>query len=138
MGAIGKCATAALAMVFSISPALATENIICSSADQKAALSFLIGTTPGLVPLALTMDANGKQWATKPEDGATAILIAQAFSDDEGMKIDISDENAERIIARLRVRLRVSQAHEEGAEPVFAGTLHIPGVGAWPVTCSGE
>ena len=86
------------------------------------------------MPLALTMDANGKQWATKPEDGATAILIAQAFSDDEGMKIDISDENAERIIARLRV----SHAHEEGAEPVFAGTLHIPGVGAWPVTCSGE
>ena len=134
MGVIGKCTMAALAMVFSVSPALATENIICSSADQKAALSFLVGTTPGLAPLALTMDANGKQWATKPEGGATAILIAQAFSDDEGLKIDISDDNAERIIARLRV----SQAHEEGAEPVFAGTLHIAGVGAWPVTCSGE
>jgi len=125
---------AAVAMVFSVSPALATENIICSSADQKAALSFLVGTTPGLAPLALTMDANGKQWATKPEGGATAILIAQAFSDDEGMKIDITDDNAERIIAKLRV----IRAHDEGSEPVIAGTLLIVGAGAWPVTCEGE
>jgi len=125
---------AAVAMVFSVSPALATENIICSSADQKAALSFLVGTTPGLAPLALTMDANGKQWATKPEGGATAILIAQAFSDDEGMKIDITDDNAERIIAKLRV----TRAHDEGSEPVIAGTLLIVGAGAWPVTCEGE
>jgi len=125
---------AAVAIVFSVSPALATENIICSSADQKAALSFLVGTTPGLAPLALTMDANGKQWATKPEGGATAILIAQAFSDDEGMKIDITDDNAERIIAKLRV----TRAHDEGSEPVIAGTLLIVGAGAWPVTCEGE
>jgi hypothetical protein len=125
---------AAVAMVFSVSPALATENIICSSADQKAALSFLVGTTPGLAPLALTMDANGKQWATKPEGGATAILIAQAFSDDEGMKVDITDDNAERIIAKLRV----TRAHDEGSEPVIAGTLLIVGAGAWPVTCEGE
>jgi len=134
MRATGKCTLAALAMVFSVSPALATENIICSSADQKAALSFLVGTTPGLAPLALTMDANGKQWATKPEGGATAILIAQAFSDDEGMKIDITDDNAERIIAKLRV----TRAHDEGSEPVIAGTLLIVGAGAWPVTCEGE
>ena len=125
---------AAVAIVFSVSPAPATENIICSSADQKAALSFLVGTTPGLAPLALTMDANGKQWATKPEGGATAILIAQAFSDDEGMKIDITDDNAERIIAKLRV----TRAHDEGSEPVIAGTLLIVGAGAWPVTCEGE
>jgi hypothetical protein len=97
-------------------------------------LSFLVGTTPGLNPLALTMEANGKQWATKPEAGATAVLIAQAFSDDEGMKIDITDDNAERIIAKLRV----TQAHDEGSDPVTAGTLHIVGAGAWPVTCSGE
>jgi hypothetical protein len=129
-----NCIMAAAAMMLFAGPALATENITCSSPDKKASLSFLVGTTPGLSPLALTMAANGKQWATKPEGSATAILIAQAFSDDEGMKIDMTDDNAEAIIAKLRVTL----AHDYGSEPVFAGTLLIIGAGAWPVICEGE
>lgn len=130
----GKWAMAAAAIVLSAGEALATENIICSSADGKAAVGFLVGTTPGLSPLSFTMAANGKSWATKPEGKQTAILIAQAFSDDDGMKIDITDDNAERIIAKLRV----TRAHNEGSEPVLAGTFMIAGVGAWPVTCEGE
>ncbi len=132
--AAGKWGLAFAAMTLCAGKALATENIICSSADEKAAIGFLVGTTPGLNPLSLTMDANGKSWATKPEGNATAILVAQAFSDDEGMKIDITDDNAERIIARLRV----TRAHDEGSEPVLAGTFMIVDVGAWPVTCEGE
>lgn len=134
MGPAGRWAAAIAALVSSAGAALATENIICSSADEKAAMGFVVGTTPGLNPLSLTMDANGKSWATKPEGKQTAILIAQAFSDDEGMKIDITDDNAERIIAKLRV----TRGHDEGSEPVIAGTLMIVGEGAWPVTCSGE
>lgn len=134
MHATDKGIMAALAMMLFASPALATENIICSSADEKAAMGFVVGTTPGLNPLSLTMDANGKSWATKPEGKQTAILVAQAFSDDEGMKIDITDDNAERIIAKLRV----THGHDEGSEPVTAGTLMIVGEGAWPVICSGE
>jgi hypothetical protein len=125
---------ATIVLAFSAGAASATENIMCSSADDKAAVGFLVGTTPGLNPLSLTMDADGKSWATKPKGGQTAILVAQAFSDDEGMKIDITDDNAEKIIARLRV----TRAHDEGSEPVLAGTFMITGVGAWPVTCSGE
>lgn len=130
----GKWALAAAAIALSAGEALATENIICSSTDEKAAIGFLVGTTPGLSPLSLTMDANGKSWATKPEGKQTAILVAQAFSDDDGMKIDITDDNAERIIAKLRV----TRAHDEGSEPVLAGTFVIVGIGAWPVTCEGE
>ncbi len=134
MRSAANCIMAVMAMMLCASRALATENITCSSPDKKASLSFLVGTTPGLSPLALTMEANGKQWATKPEEGAAAILIAQAFSDDEGMKIDVTDDNAEAIIAKLRVSL----AHDKGNEPVFAGTLLIVGSGAWPVICEGE
>lgn len=130
---IGKWGVAAAVLISLAGEALATENIVCTSRDDKASMSFLVGTTPGLNPLALTMEANGKRWATKPENDTTTILIAQAFSDDEGMKIDITDDNAERVIAKLRV----TRAHEEGNDPVTAGTLHIVGAGAWPVTCSG-
>jgi hypothetical protein len=134
MGPGGKWTMASVVLAFSAGPAPATENIICSSADVTAATGFLVGTTPGLNPLSLTMDANDKSWATKPQGGRTAILIAQSFSDAEGMKIDITDDNAEKIIAKLRV----TRAHDEGNEPVLAGTFVITGIGAWPVTCSGE
>jgi hypothetical protein len=131
---IGKLSLVFCAMVLCAGEALATEDIVCSSADQKAAMGFVVGTTPGLNPLSLTMDADGKHWATKPEGSQIGILIAQAFSDDQVMQVDITDDNAEQIIARLRV----TRAHEYGQDPIAAGTLHIVGVGAWPVICGGE
>jgi hypothetical protein len=131
---IGKLGLLCCAMVLCAGKALATEDIVCSSADQKAAMGFVVGTTPGLNPLSLTMDADGKHWATKPEGSQIGILIAQAFSDDQVMQVDITDDNAEQIIAKLRV----TRAHEYGQEPIAAGTLHIVGVGAWPVICGGE
>ena len=109
------------------------DPISCSS-KQSSAMGFVVGTTPGLNPLSLTMDADGKHWATKPEGSQIGILIAQAFSDDQVMQVDITDDNAEQIIAKLRV----TRAHEYGQEPIAAGTLHIVGVGAWPVICGGE
>ena len=131
---LGRLGLAFCAIVFCAGTALATDDIICSSADHKAAMGFVVGTTPGLNPLSLTMDANGKSWATKPEGSQTGILVAQAFSNDDVMQIDITDDNAEQIIAKLRV----TRAHEYGQEPIAAGTLHIVGVGAWPVICGGE
>ena len=74
---IGKLSLVFCAMVFCAGNALATEDIVCSSADQKAAMGFVVGTTPGLNPLSLTMDAEGKHWATKPEGSQIGILIAQ-------------------------------------------------------------
>lgn len=134
MAPVGKWGIALGAMVFCASDALATQNIMCNAPDNKASLEFLVGTTPGLNPLGAGMEAGNKKWATKAGVGVTPIVIAQAFSDDEGMKIDIADDNLERIIAKLRA----TWAHDEGSEPVLAGTLLIIGVGAWPVTCSGE
>ena len=134
MAPIRKLGLFCAAMVLCAGEALATQNIICNAPDDKASFGFLVGTTPGLNPLGAGMEAGGKKWTTKPEAGATLITIAQAFSDDEGMKIDIADDNSERIIAKLRL----TRAHEDGEEWILAGTLHIVGVGAWPVTCSEE
>ncbi|HTN97982.1 MAG TPA: hypothetical protein VL101_13490 [Nordella sp.] len=121
-------------MLVSAGEVFATENIVCTAPDYGTSFSFLVGTTPGLRPLSLSMESKGKKWATSAEAGVTPIVVAQSFSDDEGMKIDVADGNAEAIIAKLRV----SYAHEEGTEGIFSGTLHIVGMGAWPVTCLGE
>ncbi|QIG51440.1 hypothetical protein G5V57_29225 [Nordella sp. HKS 07] len=132
---IGKRGALAGAMLLiSAGEALATENIVCTAPNYDTSFSFLVGTTPGLKPLSLSMEAKGRKWATSAEAGVTPILVAQSFSDEGGMKIDVTDGNAEAIIAKLRV----SYAHEEGTDGIFSGTLHIVGVGAWPVTCLGE
>lgn len=132
---IGKrTALAGALLLVSAGEAFATENIVCTAPDYGTSFSFLVGTTPGLRPLNLSMESKGKKWATAAEAGVTPIVIAQSFSDDEGMKIDVADGNAEAVIAKLRV----SYAHEEGTEGIFSGTLHIVGMGAWPVTCLGE
>ena len=51
------------------------------------------------------MEAGGKKWSTKKEDGGTMVSVAQSFSDEFGMRIDVADDNPERIIAELRVNM---------------------------------
>jgi hypothetical protein len=112
--------------------AQATETIWCRAAGDAASIAFLVGTTPGLNPLTLDMEAGEKRWSTKKEEGATPVAIAQSFSDAAGMKIDVADDNLERIIAELR-----GSTASEGDTYVAAGTLRIIEVGAWAVNCEG-
>ena len=126
-------ALAALVLMLYASPAQATQNIACRAPNNAAWISFLAGGTPGLNPLALSMGAGGKTWSTAKENGGAPIQVSQSFSSREEMEIDVADDKAD-VIARLRL----SRAHEEGQDPVTAGTLHVAGVGAWPVTCGEE
>ena len=124
---------ALLALLASVIPARATENIMCVGGD-KVSIMFLVGTTPGLKPLSLEMAAGGKTWSTSGSGGATPVLISQSFDTGAMMMLDLTDDNAERVIAELRV----TRAHEEGHDPVAAGTLRIAGMGVWTVVCDGE
>ncbi|CAN5176576.1 hypothetical protein BH10PSE7_BH10PSE7_11440 [soil metagenome] len=128
-----RSSLALLAFLAGVVPASATENILCI-ADDSVSIMFLVGTTPGLHPLSLAMEAGGKKWSTTGADGATPVLISQSFDTGAMMMLDVTDDNAERVIAELRV----TRAHEEGHDPVAAGTLRIAGVGAWTVVCDGE
>jgi hypothetical protein len=102
--------------------------------EEPVSMMFLVGTTPGLHPLSLVMEAGGKKWSTTGADGATTVLVSQSFETEDMMRLDVTDDNAERVIAELRV----ARAHEEGHDPVAAGTLRIAGLGAWTVVCDGE
>ncbi len=53
------------------------------------------------------------------------------------MWIDVTDENVNAIIARLR--LFKASVEGDGIEDSIAtgGTLQMPGIGAWAVRCSG-
>ena len=110
-------------------PARATDDIECRAADNAAWISFVVGTTPGLNPLGLSMGAGARTWSTAKENGGTLIEVKQAFSTDDEMKIDVISAG------KPAAFLRMGFAHEYGQEPVLAGVLHIVDVGAWPVVC---
>ncbi len=126
---VAAISAVAAAFLATASSAWATEDIECRARANKAWMSFVVGTTPGLAPLGLSMGAGDRIWSTDKANGGTLIVVKQAFSDDDGMKIDVLAES------ELAGALRVNFGHEEGQEPVLAGILHIHGVGAWPVVC---
>lgn len=119
------------------SPAHATEWIICGDGEKKVSFEILVGLLDYLSIDTVRMEANGKLWSSKDEPGATPIYVAQAFEADDHMLVDVAEDGG-AVIASLRV----FEAHDDGSETVepmdaMGGTLHIPGLGAWTVECSG-
>ena len=71
-------------------------------------------------------------WSTRDGEG-TLIVRGQAFEDDKTVLIDVMSEGMGAVVAELRV----FKAMEGDAPTAMGGTLRIPGVGAWAVSCDG-
>ncbi|HUE47259.1 MAG TPA: hypothetical protein VMO81_13495 [Aestuariivirgaceae bacterium] len=117
-------------LVAGISPASATGTVDCEAADGAASLTLTIGSLPVLGVVHMEVTAGDRTWSTGSSDDA--ISVGQAFRDGERWLIDATDPNVEGIV----VEVRLNQAIEEG-DVALAGTLKIPGTGAWAVTCIG-
>jgi len=114
-------------------PSLATEWINCASPDGGASFDFLVGTTDVLAVAGMTITVGEKVWATDPAYGpGDPTSVGQAFETDTMILIDAVDLEVTTKIAELRL----FKATEADAT-VYAGTLRIPGQGAWAVTCTG-
>jgi len=115
-------------------PAFATEWIDCSDVGGKASFNFLVGTVDVLSIAGLTVTAGKKAWASQPVYGpGDPILVGQAYEDAETLRVDAVDPGFASKIAELRL----FKTSEGTGDTIQAGTLHIPGYGAWAVTCDG-
>ncbi|MGE3830494.1 MAG: hypothetical protein AB7F76_05810 [Parvibaculaceae bacterium] len=117
-------------------PAHASGALMCDSLDKKASISVGMGHLPVVGVLGIDIEANGKRWSTTKGKDVIPIANGQAFGSDEQFYFDITDDNIEGVIAKLRVLF--GRAEDVEAEPVFAGYLSIKGEGVWPVICSTE
>lgn len=124
-------------LVFSLSalalrsPALATQNIICTAADGAAEIDLLVGTLPGLSILRAIYSVGDQDWSTEPAVvPGTQVYISQAFSNDEAIVVDFVDDQYMDTVAELRLF-----RGREGEFIVLGGTLRIAGAGAWVVDC---
>ena len=113
--------------------ASATEWIACAAADGGASFDYLAGDGLGVLQIAdLTITAGDKVWASNPANGpGDPVSVGQAFESETSVVIDAMDKDFTKI-----AELRLFKA-SEGDTYVAAGTLRIPGMGAWAVSCEG-
>ncbi len=111
-------------------PAQATEWLVCSDGD-KASISVLLGHMEVIAVAEIMIEVGPKKWSTKVE-GGTLITKGQAFETEDQMWIDVTDANANAILAELRVFKAT-----ESDQYVSGGTLRMAGEGVWAVTCTG-
>lgn len=116
-------------------PAFATEWYVCDAADDAAHFNVLAPiSSDQLTVLGAVVGAGEKNWSTQPVYGpGTPIVVGQAFQDGETIRVDVVDAADATKVAELRLFKAT-----EGDSDALAGTMRIIGVGAWPVTCSGQ
>ena len=119
-------------IIFAVQAAAAnaTETMVCTSADHGPQVSMLMGMNDVVSVVSASIEQGGKTWATDAA-GALKIIVGQAFESETQLVVDFTDEALSTKVAELRL----VKASEEG---MFAagGTIRLPGVGAWTVSCS--
>jgi hypothetical protein len=111
--------------------AQATEWMFCGDQQGTVELGFLLGSVDAFMPAGATMRHDTRHWTTSEAYGEGAIMtVGQGFSDKDVLIVDLYDEAVSAAIAKLRI-----WKSEEGDTIVAAGTLRIPGQGAWAVAC---
>ncbi|MFN4143022.1 hypothetical protein [Aestuariivirga sp.] len=118
-------------------PAHATEWMDCGDAEETASIRVLLGAMEVIAVNTVEIEAKGRRWSTAGGEGVTRVTTGQAFETAEQVWIDVTDEAVNAIVARLR--LFKASDDGEGVEPsqATAGTLAMPGIGVWAVSCSG-
>jgi hypothetical protein len=118
-------------------PAHATEWMDCGDPMDAIRIRVLLGAMDVIAVNTVEIVANGAKWSTEAGGGATVITKGQAFETADQIWIDMTDEQVNGIVARLRLFKAMDDGGEADAVPVIGGTLEMPSVGAWPVSCSG-
>jgi len=114
-------------------PSLATEWVDCSDAAGAASFSYLAGSLDALSIVGLNISVGDKVWASDVVYGpGDPVVVGQAFETSDMVLVDAVTPDLASNVAQLRL-FKAS----EGNSYVHGGTLRIPGLGAWAVTCTG-
>lgn len=111
-------------------PAWASASVSCAS-DDGISVHFQAFLGPELVVTEVEIITLEGHWSTFNVD-AEQISLLQSFSDSESIRIDVSDPNAEHLIAKIRLFVA-----DEGIDVALAGIVHMPGNGVYALICEG-
>ena len=128
-----RLAAALTLVAMLVVPASATEWVHCSDGQGEASFDYLSGDGLGVLAIVgLTITAGEKVWASAEAYGpGDPVSVGQGFEDADSVRVDAMDRDFVKI-AELRLFMAA-----EGDSYVTAGTLRMPGMGAWAVSCEG-
>lgn len=124
-------AAAILALGFAGS-AHATGEILCASPDGEVTVNLLVGRTEALALLRAVVSVGEESWSSDPAVvPGTAIALGQGFEGDGMLLVDLLDEPAGAIRARLRAfTISADEGYASG------GVFWMKDKGAFVVDCS--
>jgi hypothetical protein len=116
-----------------VTPSLATEWVDCADSAGAASFSYLAGSLDALQIVGLNISVGDRVWASDVAYGpGDPVAIGQAFETADSVLVDAMSPDMASTVAQLRVFKA-----DEGESVVAGGTLRIPGLGAWAVSCTG-
>lgn len=111
----------------------ATEWVNCAAPDGAASIEYLAGTLDVMSVSGLTISVGEKVWASDVAYGpGDPVAVGQAFETADAVYLDAMTPDMAAKIAELRLFKA-----GEGDSVALAGTLRLPGIGAYAVNCSG-
>jgi hypothetical protein len=129
--ALLKSVTAA-AIVVLASHAHATVSISCTDMKSDSSIEIVLGAGPVPNVFSLSMSVAGRAFSTEPGMPGEPVSVAQAFDDGELFRIDLVDDQATALIARIRL-LR----GDHDTMPLQLGFVQIGDEPPIGITCEG-
>lgn len=125
-----RSALAAAALLLASTPAWATGEIYCTG--EGVNVHLLVGRAEALSVLRATVTIGDKSWSSQPNAvPGMPIALGQAFEGEGRLLVDLTDEPAGEIIARLR-----AFSLDEGDHFASGGVFSFRAEGAFVVDCS--
>jgi hypothetical protein len=119
-------------LLASESPAFATGEILCGSADGGVSIYLGVSSSETLNILRATVTIGDEIWSTDVSvEPGKPLAIGQAYGNDGQLFVDFVSEPAGPVIGRLKVL-----DGREGEFSASGGILTMKEKGAWVVDCS--
>ncbi len=112
--------------------AVATGSVMCRSAAEpgvEAYLQISYVASPTVLGAGFSI---GDDYRSSFDGNAVPVHVLQSFVGDKEIRVQLSDPNLERIVARLRLVW-----DEEADEQAMAGVLQVSGAGVYALVCEG-
>jgi hypothetical protein len=124
-----RCLLIAASVLISAGSAHASGTISCAG-EPDISVDLTIGSLPVLSVIAGGISIGERSLSIGGAENA--VIVGQAFREDNRISVDFTDPNVERIVAELRL----FEALEE-RDHAMSGTLRVIGQGAYALTCVG-
>ncbi|WP_299474580.1 hypothetical protein [uncultured Roseibium sp.] len=115
------------------SQANATHNMFCSGIDSDTDVTILFGAGPVLAPLEADIYFDGKAISTRDRENAEDATIVQFSADDEHLRMQLINDQADTLLATVRVLRHFN----DDEEPVQIGLLQFGASTPVGITCEG-